>query len=264
MPASANSGWFVAGRCPAAARCSRPRPGRGRAAAARRRRRTAPCRAGTASPRSRPICANVVLHDSTKLSSSVPPHVSSPKFASAMRRSAGAASSVSCGNSVSGVGDAVVERDRRGHHLERRARRVALAVRARQVGLRRVVAERREVAPAPPSASWLASGCGSNVGFEYIARISPVVTSSATTEPRWPPSACGRGALHVGAQREHDGADGLLAADDVGEVLDLQLGVAPDELVVVALLDAGVADDERLVADDLANSAPRAGTRAGT
>ena len=31
-------------------------------------------------PRSRPIWPNVVLHDTTKLSTSVPPHVSPPKF----------------------------------------------------------------------------------------------------------------------------------------------------------------------------------------
>ena len=37
--------------------------------------------------------------------------------------------------------------------------------------------------------SWLASGFGSNVGFEYAATIAPVFTSSTTTEPRWPFSA---------------------------------------------------------------------------
>ena len=33
------------------------------------------------------------------------------------------------------------------------------------------------------------SGFGLNDGFEYMARIAPVLTSKSTTEPRWNPSA---------------------------------------------------------------------------
>ena len=61
----------------------------------------------------------------------------------------------------------------------------------------------------------------------------------------------GSGALEVRTQREHD-FPGRLRVEDVGQVLDLQLGVAAEQLVVVDALDAGVAEDERLVSDDLA------------
>ena len=62
----------------------------------------------------------------------------------------------------------------------------------------------------------------------------------------------GGGALDVGAEREHHRAGRLFTAEQVGQALELELRVATHELVVVGLLHAGVAEDERLVPDHLA------------
>ena len=101
--------------------------------------------------------------------------------------------------------------------------------------------------------SWPASGCASNDGFEYIATMPPVLTSSSTTDPRWQPELLLREPLQRGVHRQDDAPGVVVAREDVLQVLELEVGGAADELVVVGLLDAGVADDERLVADDLAD-----------
>ena len=81
MPANANSGWF-SWKLPAGGPTLWTAPG---AMSSGGGSSPTPKRAipGTnASPRSSPICPNVVLHELMKLCSSVPPQVLPPKFES--------------------------------------------------------------------------------------------------------------------------------------------------------------------------------------
>ena len=137
------------------------------------------------SPRSRPICANVVLHDTLNDSASVPPHRRPPKLRSVrvlcgqvelaqlrvrrvvdrepVRRSLGARRMRD---------ELVLEPDPGRHDLERRTRREDLSPRPRKRRVRRGASLSAWKYALAACVSWLASGFGSNVGFEYAATIA--------------------------------------------------------------------------------------------
>ena len=171
MPASANSGLL----------CSNV-PGCGPGARARRRARgraaalvdpeAAASPGGNFSPSSRPSCANVVLHDCDEALLERAAALLAAEVLRSAVRPAAAGSSVDARERASSasavpVSSAAVG----GHDLERRAGRVALAVRAGERGLsgRRSAASKYA---CTAFVSWPASGVGSKLGFEYIATIA--------------------------------------------------------------------------------------------
>ena len=200
------------------------------------------------SPRSRPTWPKVVLHDTTNPSSSEPPQRSSPKFFSVLVVS-GSGSSFRCGNflftsmpSASAVAG--------GDGLERRARRVDLAPRAREQravgrgeqelarelrGLR--VVRREEVRIEGRVRVHGDDAAGLHV--EHDDRSAPAGERG------------GRDCLGLGRQGQHDGAGHRLARDELAEVLGRHAEVAAGELRRVLGLDADRTELDRLVADDL-------------
>ena len=72
-----------------------------------------------------------------------------------------------------------------------------------------------------------------------MARIAPSRGSRATTEPVPVAERVAGDLLHVLGERERDVAGALLVDEEVAEVAyELELPVAPGELVVVGPLDA--------------------------
>ena len=216
------------------------------------------------SPRSRPICANVVLHDTRNDCASVPPHCAAAEVRQRRGRSAGGRAPRSSGytglSTVSryggpgGSGEFGFSSLSRpmpvvttlnvepGGKISRHARASAGLVgsafergevRARGLGVvarERVRIERRVRVRGDDAA---------RRHVEHDDRAAPPASASA--------AACCAFCVH----REHDVAALVLAAEEVADVVDGDVEVAADELVVVLRLDAGVAEVDRLVADDV-------------
>ena len=201
-----------------------------------------------APPRSRPIWAKPVLQLTRSRSAMMPPHELPPKLGRSLSvrgRSSCAQARVVLGRQFGRV----IERGRRGDDLERGARRVRLAVAARQQRLRGSVCSAFHAARTS-SCLCAASGVGSKLGKLTMARIAPVVGSSATTAPRRLPSASRRDALHRGVDGERDVADALAVVEQVAQAVVAVRQRAADEVVVEGALGAVGAEGEGQVAGD--------------
>ena len=101
--------------------------------------------------------------------------------------------------------------------------------------------------------SWLVRTSGSYPGLLTIARMAPVVGSSATTAPRWPCMALGGRGLRLGVDGQLQAGPGLLVpgehvADPAVEEL---VGLAGQEGVLGGLEAPAGTVDERVVARDV-------------
>ena len=100
--------------------------------------------------------------------------------------------------------------------------------------------------------SWLASRFGSNVGFEYAAMMPPVCDVEHDDRAPLPAERVGREPAAPAACIVSTTLPRVslpLKKSLMSSIGDVE--VAPDELVVVLGLDAGVAEVDRLVADDV-------------
>ena len=146
--------------------------------------------------------------------------------------------------------------------LERRAGWIALPVRARQQRLVRVGVEQVPVG-LHDLGLWPASGVRVEARVRVHRDDRPGLRVGHhdgafwSRAPPWP-------RLRVDPQAEHDVAGRLLPEQEVADVLQLEARRPAGEHVAVLPLDAGAADDDRLVPDDLGRRARRTGTRAGT
>ena len=203
------------------------------------------------SPRSKPTCANVVLHDTMKL-------VEQRSAALLVAEVVRASTPFVCGSGIwsttgnflststlfcSAIDAVTVLNVEPGGYSSRHARASS--------GLSGAFV-RNAYAACAFFGSWLTSRFGSNVGFEYAASTPPVchvehddAAALALQRER------GR-ALRQLRQREHDGADGLLVRERVGEVADsCRSNVRPSSSDDVRALDADGTVLDRLVADDV-------------
>ena len=146
------------------------------------------CSRSASSPRSSPIDANAVLQEMRSALVSVVWSLG-PQARPLLLRDVGR-----CLRQVEHRGPwhdrvwrvaARLQRRCSGHDLERRPRRVVARDRPVDHGSRGSALSASQVS-CWVGMSWLASGLGSYVGRVTIARISPVVGSSATTAPRNP------------------------------------------------------------------------------
>src|SRR6266540_4143498 len=142
------------------------------------------------------------------------------------------------------------ERHGGGDDLERRSRGEALAVRARQFGLVGVGAQERLVVLGDlgvVARERLRGVAGVGVHGQDRTRLR------VHHDDRSLLAAEGilRRILELPAGRQHDVADGLLPREHIGDIPDLEQGIATRELVVVGALDAHVPEHERLVAREL-------------
>src|SRR6266511_311961 len=142
------------------------------------------------------------------------------------------------------------ERHRSGDDLERRAVWVPLAVRAWQIGLVGVGAQELLVVLCDlrvVARERLRVVAGVGVHGQDAARLRVHHDDGSVLAAE----RVLRRILELLAGRQHDVADGLLAREHVGDVPDLEQGIAARELVVVRALDAHVPEHERLVAREL-------------
>src|SRR5665213_1618447 len=139
------------------------------------------------SPRSRPTCAKVVLHETMKPSRSVPPHLSLPKFPSVVPLVCGSGIWLNTGNVLStstlfcSATDAVTVLNVEPGGYSSRHERASN-------GLSGEFA-RKVYASCAFLGSCVTSWFGSKVGFEKAAKTPPVCTFNTTTLPRRPCNA---------------------------------------------------------------------------
>ncbi len=199
------------------------------------------------SPRSKPTCANVVLHETMNPSSRLPPHRSPPKFPSVTPFVCGRRDPVEDRERLGDV-DVVLQRERRGDGLERRARRIELAPRTRQQRILGIVAQEGERV-----LGGLVDVRCERVGIEGRVRVGREHAAGGDVEDDHAAALALQrergGALGPRRHGQHDGSDGLLVGERVGEVLQLEVEGAAFEVGAVGALDPDRSVLHRLVPD---------------